>query len=225
MADRFRYRITFAKTEAMRFTGHLDMYRTWERTLRRAGLGLAYSEGFNPRPKMHLAAALPLGSLSQNDLLDVWLEQAETPEEVRRRLEAAAPPGIRIRDVQAVPGDEPALPQQIAASVYEVSSHEFPPPAELSARVARLLAQDHLPRLRRGKAYDLRPLIEALSYDEERRLLRMQLAAREGATGRPEEVLAALGLEGASATMVRTGLRKHALPRAAGARIPLSDTG
>jgi radical SAM-linked protein len=45
----------------MRYTGHLDLYRTWERTLRRAGLPLAYSQGFKPHPRIVLACALPLG--------------------------------------------------------------------------------------------------------------------------------------------------------------------
>jgi len=54
-----RIRITFSKTEAMRFTGHLDLILTWERTFRRAALPLSYSEGFNPRPVINFAAPLP----------------------------------------------------------------------------------------------------------------------------------------------------------------------
>jgi hypothetical protein len=91
MAALARYRITFSKTEAMRFTGHLDLHRTWERTFRRAGLPLAYSEGFNPHPKINIGAALPLGCLSRGDLIDAWLE--------RERADVAhllpPPPGIR----------------------------------------------------------------------------------------------------------------------------------
>jgi len=67
----FRYRIRFAKSAPLRFIGHLDLHRTWERTLRRAGARLAYSEGYNPRPRLNLGLALPLGCTSQGDLLDV----------------------------------------------------------------------------------------------------------------------------------------------------------
>jgi radical SAM-linked protein len=70
-----RLRITFAKTEAMRFTGHLDLHRTWERCFRRARLPLAYTQGFNPHPRLNLAAALPLGFTSQGEMIDAWLEQ------------------------------------------------------------------------------------------------------------------------------------------------------
>ncbi len=59
-----RLRLTFAKTAAMRYTGHLDLHTTWERTLRRARLPLAYSQGFHPQPKIQLASALPLGFTS-----------------------------------------------------------------------------------------------------------------------------------------------------------------
>src|SRR3990170_1276370 len=89
-----RYRITFGKTEAMRFTGHLDLHRTWERTFRRAGVPLAYSEGFNPHPKINIGAALPLGCLSRGDLIDAWLERALDPEEIAAALRRSAPPGI-----------------------------------------------------------------------------------------------------------------------------------
>ena len=56
-----RYRIFFSKTEAMRFTGHLDLHRTLERTMRRANLPLAYSEGFTPRPKFNPCLSTPVG--------------------------------------------------------------------------------------------------------------------------------------------------------------------
>ena len=59
-----RIRVTFAKTEPMRFTSHLDLFRAWERTFRRAGLPILFSQGYNPRPRMQLAAALPLGFTS-----------------------------------------------------------------------------------------------------------------------------------------------------------------
>jgi radical SAM-linked protein len=69
-----RIQITFSKTGAMRFTGHLDLHRAWERTFRRAALPLAYSQGYNPRPKMNLASALPLGFTSECEVIDVRLE-------------------------------------------------------------------------------------------------------------------------------------------------------
>ena len=60
-----RIRITFVKQGALRYTGHLDLHKLWERAARRAELPLAYSQGFHPQPKMNMAAALPLGFSSR----------------------------------------------------------------------------------------------------------------------------------------------------------------
>ncbi len=192
----FRVRLTYAKTEAMRYTGHLDVQRTLERMFRRAGLPLWHSQGYHPRPKMHLASALPLGCTGEHELADFWLTEPLPLDEVTQALRQAAPPGIRVLQVEAVPPHEPALPNQVVASEFVVTLLE--PIPDLEARVARLLAAPHLPRERRGKPYDLRPLIEALEIlppDEEgHSRLRMRLSAREGATGRPDEVLDALGI-------------------------------
>jgi len=82
---------------------------------------------------------------------------------------------------------------------------EDPAPLDLEARVGSLLASPELRRQRRGKEYDLRPLLTSLELAAPGRLL-MQLSAREGATGRPEEVLESLGLDPLSVRVERTAL-------------------
>src|SRR4030067_2785252 len=109
-----RLRITFAKTEAMRYTGHLDLHRTWERTLRRAKLPLAYSQGFKPHPRIVLASALPLGCTSQHEIVDVWLERQESLSVIAARLSRAAPPGLRVLEVSEVAPNLPSLPPPLA---------------------------------------------------------------------------------------------------------------
>lgn len=192
-----RLRITFAKNEAMRYIGHLDLHRTWERTLRRAGLPLSYSQGFSPHPKINLASALPLGFTSQCEVVDIWLDQEFLLSEVQEALRNSAPPGLIIRDIQQVPDRAPTLQTILDASEYEVILLE--PVPELGDKLARLSAAASLPRQRRGKAYDLRPLILDLQTAQpdpsgQARFLTV-LAAREGSTGRPEEILAELGVK------------------------------
>ena len=203
-SERQRCRLHFDKTPAMRFTGHLDLYRALERTIRRAALPLAYSQGFTPHPKLQLAAALPLGFTSRAELADMWLEQAVDPAHVLARLQDAAPPGLAFRDAAAVASREPALQKQVAEAAYDVDL-EDPAPLDLEARIRILLATPELRRQRRGKEYDLRPLLTSLDLAGPGRL-RMQLSAREGATGRPEEVLGALGLDPLAARVERTAL-------------------
>jgi radical SAM-linked protein len=206
-----RYRITFAKTEAMRFTGNLDLHRAWERTFRRAGLPLAYSEGFSPHPRLTLAAALPLGCVSEDDLLDAWLT-ADVPEgTVLSDLGHAVPPGLAVRSVARPDSREPSLPAQVVSAEYSVRLDDAPSPHDLETRRASLLSAAHLPRQRRGKDYDLRPLVEGLEVRDAGQGLWIRLAAREGATGRPEEVLEALGLDPARALCRRTRLHLSSL--------------
>ncbi|MFN2111870.1 MAG: TIGR03936 family radical SAM-associated protein, partial [Anaerolineales bacterium] len=73
-----RWRITYSKKDEMRYTGHLDLILTWERTFRRSGLPLAYSEGYSPRPLVVLADPLPLGYISKGEIGDFWLSEEIT---------------------------------------------------------------------------------------------------------------------------------------------------
>ncbi len=202
--DRVRYRLSFRKTEAMRFTGHLDLYRALERTIRRAGLPLAYRGGFSPHPRLHLASALPLGFTSRAELADLWLEQPVGALEVLEALKGAAPPGLLFVDVQVAPAPEPALQEQVVSATFGVSLAE-PTPEDLGQRVRTLLSSSSLVRQRRGKPYDLRPLIDTLEITGPGTLV-MRLSAREGATGRPDEVLEALGLDPLSARIERMSM-------------------
>ena len=192
-----RTRITFAKTPAMRFTGHLDLHRAWERTFRRAGLPLAYSEGFNPHPRLNLASALPLGFTGAGEVLDAWLEQDLPLSDIQAALLRALPPGLQVTQIETVDLRLPALQTELEASEYNLTFLEpFP---ELADRVQALLSAISLPRQRRERDYDLRPLIMDIQilppYGLDRPQLNVRLVAREGATGRPEEVIAALGYD------------------------------
>ena len=190
-----RIRITFAKTEDMRYTSHLDLYRAWERTIRRAGLPLAYSQGFRPHPRINLGAALPLGFTSQAEMIDIWVDEALPLDQIKHQLIDAAPPGVQISHIEEISQEKPALQSQIAASKYVITLLE--PIQDIDANLDLLLHSPTLTRERRGKTYDLKPLIHDLYRlpDGELGQQRLQavLSAREGATGRPEEVILALG--------------------------------
>ena len=84
-----RIQITFSKQGSLRYTGHLDLHKLWERAARRAELPLAYSQGFHPQPKMNIAAALPLGFSSRCEVLDMRLEKAIPLDGLVEKLPAA----------------------------------------------------------------------------------------------------------------------------------------
>lgn len=204
-----RLRITFAKLNALRYTGHLDLHHIWERAARRAELPLAYSQGFHPQPKISLASALPLGFSSRCEVMDMRLAEDIPLEGLRERIQAAVPSGLQILQVESVDEKLPALQMLVAEAEYEIL---FTEPAERSAltqQVAQMMDTPSLPRERRGKSYDLRPLIEQVSVITDPKgvvRLRMRLAAREGATGRPEEVLDHLGIPADTVRVERTRL-------------------
>ncbi len=203
-----RTRIHFAKTEAMRYTSHLDLQRAWERTIRRANLPLAYTQGFRPHPRINLASALPLGFTSQDEVVDIWLEDDLPLEFIGTALNKSLPPGMQICSIETVPDRDPALQTQLQAAEYLITLLE--PLLELEYRLQVICRSDSLPRQRRGKVYDMRPLIQELRRfeddpDGQQRLLAV-LAAREGASGRPEEVVLELGGDPTLARVQRTRL-------------------
>ena len=208
-----RLRITFSKSGALRYTGHLDLHSIWERTVRRAGLPLTYTNGFHPGPKIQLASALPLGFIGRREIVDLWLDEPQADSSARpfaQMLQLAAPPGLGIVSVEQVDEHSPALQTQVTCAEYELAFLDPVEESELAEHVAAVLEADSLPRERRGKQYDLRPLIEGLSFLPAEGTgathLWMRLAARDGATGRPEAVLEALGIPSESTRIERTRL-------------------
>src|SRR5271157_296298 len=207
-----RLRITFSKSGALRYTGHLDLAKIWERTVRRADLPLVYSQGFHPQPKIQLASALPLGFLGRAEVMDIWLDiqPGNSPLPLKNLLQQAAPPGLTILDVVEVEARLPALQTQVDSADYEVILLDPADRLALSKSLIALLAADRLERQRRGKTYDLRALIQSLGLLDEdgsgNPRIAMRLSTREGATGRPEEVLEALAIPFESTRINRTRL-------------------
>ena len=208
-----RIRITFAKQGALRYTGQLDLHKLWERAARRAEFPLAYSRGFHPQPKINIAAALPLGFSSRCEVMDMKLEREIPLEGLREKLQGTLPTGIQVLNVEGADERAPALQTQVVSAEYEVTLTESVDGSELKRKVDSVMETDSIIRERRGKKYDLRPLIEFLSPlpvgDGSVARVLMRLAAREGATGRPEEVLDVLGIPFEETRIERTRLIFH----------------
>ena len=202
-----RIRITFSKQGPLRYTGHLDLHKLWERAARRAELPLAYSQGFHPQPKMNLASALPLGFSSLCEVLDMRLEHAIALEGLSVQLNNTLPAGLQVLNVEQVEERAPALQTQVVSAEYEVRMIDSGFQEDTKRRIESVMESESIARTRRGKQYDLRPLIEDLDLLEDR--IFMKLAAREGATGRPEEVLDVLGIAFEETRIERTRLIFH----------------
>ena len=201
-----RIQITFSKQGSLRYIGHLDLHKLWERAARRAELPLAYSQGFHPQPKMNIAAALPLGFSSRCEVLDMRLEKDIPLDGLAKKLNDTMPEGIRVLQiVQETNERAPALQTQVISAEYEVNSKEAGFESDLKRKVDSVMGTESIIRTRRKKEYDLRPLIEEL-YLVPENMIYMKLTAKEGATGRPEEVLDELGIAFEETRIERTCL-------------------
>ena len=204
-----RYRVLYDKSEPLRYTGMLDIQHIWERLFRRAGLELAYSQGFHPQPKIQQAAPLPLGFLSTYEVLDFWLEGSPTAVEVENQIREKSQPGLEIRWMEEAEHTSPPLQTRLETCEYSVVDLLNLEPEQLQTRIDGILTAKSLPRERRGKNYDLRPLIEKIEYsanEYQSNHLKLLLSAREAATGRPDEVMAAMGLDPLGFRYTRTSL-------------------
>ncbi len=214
LTRRQRIRLTFAKGVAMRFTSHLDLARAWERTLRRAEVPLAYSQGFNPRPQIQLAAALPLGYTGQEELLDMTLTRPVSLGELSKRIVAALPAGLTLLQAEEVPVSSPALQATVRFASYCAYLETSLTPDEVRARVDRFLAEDTYPWTRRShkgkvRQVDLRAMVNRLALRQAaggRLILEMRLRHDNEGAGRPDEIVAALDLSDQVRLIERVGL-------------------
>ena len=121
------------------------------------------------------------------------------------RLNGTLPSGLQVVGVEQVDEKEPALQTQVASAEYEVVLTEPVNIADLAQKIASVMELQTIPRERRGKMYDLRPLMEEVKLLPDGKIF-MRLAAREGATGRPEEVLDVVGIAFEETRIERTRL-------------------
>ncbi len=204
-----RIRFVFSKKGPTRYIGHLDLARTLERSLNRARIPLAYTQGFNQRPRLQLATALPLGFTSDCEVADIWLLESVDPIKVKEALASKIAPGIHIQEMYEVDLGEAALQTQVRKATYQATPLEKNKIEDLDKRIDSLLVAEELIRERRGKEYDLRPLVKILQEEidsEGRQTLVMTLMQQPAQTGRPDEVLAALAIDPSGFRFHRTEL-------------------
>ena len=208
-----RVRIVFRKGETVKYISNLDLLRAWERILRRAGVPLAYSQGYSPHPRITIAMPLPVGCTGEREEVDVLTTEPLCGEEMIALLEPALPTGIQVVSAAPVPLRAPARPALIRRADYEVALAGVSA-AEVARRVEDLLARDAVEATFRRKTYDLRPLIDSLrvrpaggaaAAGGTTAIVDMALLRdARGRIGRPDVVLEALGLSAHSRRIHRT---------------------
>jgi len=208
-----RLRIRFSRGQEVKFISHLDIMRLWQRALNRAGISLAYSEGFNPHPRISLAAPLAVGVTSEAELMDITLAKSVSPHFFTAAVSQQLPPGIEILQVYQVAPTMPSLQSQVRYAEYKVKLETENGQKDIESALTSLLSVKNLPwqhqRDTGPRNYDLRALIDDLWLIDWRSgycNIGMRLRCDSSGSGRPEQVSAALGFTHYPQSLHRTKL-------------------
>ena len=202
-----KLQVLFAKRPELRFISHHDLMRTFQRALRRAGIPVRMTGGFNPRPRIVLPHALEVGISSEYEYAEIELAEWMPPAEFARRVSAALPAGLPVREVRLLP---PRKRCSVAVEAHYDAQLDAEEARAASSGIEGFLAAESWPVERTKhdgskRNVDLRPHVAGLSMDGRALSLRLRLG-KPGAA-RPREVIAAvLGRPGEA--MLNIELRK-----------------
>ena len=186
-----KYRLEFSKTGETKFVSHLDLVRLFSRVFKRAELPLAYSEGFNPHPKMSIGIPLSVGVTSEAELIDVEFYNEVDTQDIKSRLNEKMPMGILISKVKKLEQGDAKL-STVAKAQYDVKLFGAEITEEKVSDFMKKAAIEIEKKTKRSeKVVDIKPDIFALSYISADELF-MELATGSNANLKPDVVLEAM---------------------------------
>ena len=160
-----RVRVKFTKTGSMKYIGHLDVMRFFQKVIRRAGLDAAYSEGFSPHMLMSFAQPLSVGVTSTGEYFDLDLKSASSSEEMMARMNRQMPDECRVTGIVQIPEDKANKCMSLVAAadyriVFSPDGDEW---EQVRAGLEDFLRQEEIPVVKKTKknetVMDIRPLI------------------------------------------------------------------
>jgi len=206
----------FEKSAQVRFVGHLDLMRAIHRALRRSGLPIRYSQGFNPHVLLSLASPLSVGVSGTQELMDVPPEGLLSETYFLRTLGAAMPDSLPLLSARAVDDSHPKLMAMLKTASYEAAFAPSDAADAMEAAIPAFLARGEIPAIRRSKRgdtpCDIRPMLHGLSAVREGGRLRMdfRVSLTERETLKPDLLFSALAEQAGVTTpeplLCRTGL-------------------
>jgi radical SAM-linked protein len=157
-----RIRMKFTKSGRIRFLSHLDFMTLFQRAVVRAKAPIAFSQGFNPHPKIAFGPALPVGMESATEYLDLELDVFADLLQITKGLNNTLPEGVRILESRVVPKKAPSLSGSISRYMYEVAI-AAPYWDRIEERVRDFLSRSSVLVSKEGKQKDIRPCIESIT--------------------------------------------------------------
>jgi radical SAM-linked protein len=190
-----KLRIKFRKYGPIRFIGHLDVMRFFQKAIRRAGIDVTYTTGFSPHQVMTFAAPLGVGLTSNGEYMDIEVNSFHSCQDVLERLNQASVPGIEVVSVKELPKEAGNAMASVAAASYTVRFREGrEPAADLSAVLPGFLEKKQIVITKETKKgsreVDLKPGIYRLEWSEN--TFFMLVDASSGGNIKPVQVIEAL---------------------------------
>lgn len=192
-----KLRIKYTKTGVLRFIGHLDVMRFFQKAIRRAKLSVAYTKGFSPHQIISFAAPMPLGMTSEGEYFDGEFDLVTSTEDMMKRLNETMPEEIQVLDIVELPDDaKPSMAIVTASDYYiyvndEAVSDVF---KELTPKLSNFYNEDKIEILKKTKTKEIMTDIKPLIYDLKpyKDGIYMLLASGSRDNLKPELVLLAL---------------------------------
>lgn len=161
-----RYLIKFTKESEIKFVGHLDLMRTIQRMMKRSGLPIVYSQGFNPHINLSLAQPLAVGVYSGGDYFDVQLHEEVDVQKIKDALNSSAPPGIRILEVAGIREEDNKKVFKSMAAIDAASYTiriRYSDVSKLESELGALLGEKQWVTLKKSKSVekevDIKPMV------------------------------------------------------------------
>ncbi len=193
-----KLRVKFSKVGPLKFIGHLDIMRYFQKAIRRSGIPVCYSTGFSPHQIMSFAAPLGVGVESEGEYFDIEVESVTTAREMISALNAQMAEGVVIEGMRLLPENAKNAMASIQAASYRVTlSDPIADEAELTAMIQKLLSENEIHYVKEGKKgkgpieRNIRPAIFELSLDQNG-CLYMLVDASSAANLKPAAVVESL---------------------------------
>lgn len=185
--------VRFTKQGPARYISHLDFARAVERAIRRAGLPVEFTKGFNPRMKISFVDAVPLGMESQAEWAQVHLSKQVTLRDFLSALNSCLPEGIRALEAAQAPEGVNSCPALRAITYRAIVDARHMPEQGVAHLVQQFLSQDTIPIKKGERQVDAKKVILRFDHEYDPEVRRLVVLLTIGGTSvRPEALLKAL---------------------------------
>ena len=167
-----KLRLKFSKNGPIKFIGHLDVMRYFQKSIRRADIDIRYSEGFSPHQILSFAQPLSVGATSDGEYLDMTVNSMTSKEDVMDRLNNAMNEGIKIRAIAELDDNSPKAMTASFAAKYRVKFRDsFVPDFDVKKSFEEFMSKEHINAIKKTKSgekeIDIKPLVFDYRIDED----------------------------------------------------------